>query len=204
MKRNPWLVLLALGLAQLMLVLDATVVNIALPRAQQALGFSDADRQWVVTAYSLAFGSLLLVGGRLADIIGRRRIFVIGLIGFAAASAIGGLSTSFAMLVGARAAQGAFGAMLAPAALATVAATFTDAAQRAKAFGAFGAISALGGSIGLILGGTLTEYVNWRWVMYVNVVIAAIALIGGSTLMPAGTRPSVREPVDWPGAVMAS
>jgi EmrB/QacA subfamily drug resistance transporter len=203
-RRSPWLVMFALGLAQLMLVLDATVVNIALPRAQHALGFSDADRQWVVTAYSLAFGSLLLVGGRLADIVGRRRIFVIGLIGFAAASAVGGLATSFAMLVGARAAQGAFGAMLAPAALATVAATFTDPAQRAKAFGAFGAISALGGSIGLIVGGALTEYVSWRWVMYVNVVFAAIALAGGSTLMPRESRPDTRQPIDWRGAVLGS
>jgi EmrB/QacA subfamily drug resistance transporter len=203
-RRSPWLVLFALGLAQLMLVLDATVVNIALPRAQLALHFSDADRQWVVTAYSLAFGSLLLVGGRLADIIGRRRIFIIGLLGFAAASAIGGLSTSFAMLVAARAAQGAFGAMLAPAALATIAATFTDRAQRAKAFGAFGAISALGGSIGLIVGGTLTEYFNWRWVMYVNVVIAAVAIVGGGALMPQETRPRTRQPIDWPGAALAS
>jgi EmrB/QacA subfamily drug resistance transporter len=204
MKRNPWLVFFALGLAQLMLVLDATIVNIALPRAQQALGFSDSARQWVVTAYSLAFGSLLLVGGRLADIVGRRRIFVVGLIGFAAASAVGGLSTSFAMLVAARAAQGAFGAMLAPAALATIAATFTEPAQRAKAFGAFGAISAVGGSIGLMLGGALTECVSWRWVMYVNVVIAAAAVLGGSALMPAESRARTRQMVDWPGALLAS
>jgi EmrB/QacA subfamily drug resistance transporter len=203
-RHSPWLVLFALGLAQLMLVLDATVVNIALPRAQHALRFSDADRQWVVTAYSLAFGSLLLLGGRLGDIVGRRRIFVIGLVGFATASAIGGLATSFTMLVAARVVQGASGAMLAPAALAGIAAAFTDAHERARAFGVFGAISASGASIGLILGGALTEYLSWRWVMYVNVVIAAIALVAGGALMPAEDGPRRRKAIGSPGAALAT
>ena len=160
------------GLAQLMVVLDATIVNIALPSAQRALGFSNADRQWVVTAYSLAFGGLLLLGGRLSDLVGRRRMLIIGLVGFAAASAVGGAATGFAMLVIARGAQGAFGAMLAPAALSTLTTTFTDPAERGKAFGVYGAIAGGGGAVGLLLGGVLTEYLSWRWCLYVNVVLA--------------------------------
>ncbi len=169
-----WWILGVVGLAQLMVVLDATIVNIALPSAQRALGFSNADRQWVVTAYSLAFGGLLLLGGRLSDLVGRRRMLIIGLVGFAAASAAGGAATGFAMLVIARGAQGAFGAMLAPAALSTLTTTFTDPAERGKAFGVYGAIAGGGGAVGLLLGGALTEYLSWRWCLYVNVVLAAI------------------------------
>jgi MFS family permease len=141
------------GLTQLMVVLDATIVNIALPSAQRALGFSNADRQWVVTAYSLAFGGLLLLGGRLPDLVGRRRMFLIGLVGFAGASALGGVSTSFGMLVFARGLQGAFGAALAPASLAVLTTTFTDPSDRGKAFGIYGAIAGGGGAVGLLLGG---------------------------------------------------
>jgi len=179
-----WLVLTVLAVAQLMLVVDATVVNIALPRAQAALGFSDGDRQWVVTAYSLAFGALLLAGGRLADRFGRRRVFLVGLVGFAVASAIGGMAGNFAVLVSARALQGGFGALLAPSALALLTTTFSDSADRARAFGAFGAVSAAGGSAGLLIGGTLTQYASWRWVMYVNVVLAAAAALAAVPLLP--------------------
>ena len=139
-----WLILAVLGIAQLMVVLDATVVNIALPTAQHALGFSDNSRQWVVTAYALAFGSLLLIGGRMADLVGRKRMFLVGLVGFAAASAVGGAATSFGMLVTARAAQGAFGALLAPAGLALLTTTFTHAQERGRAFGIYGAIAGAG------------------------------------------------------------
>ena len=125
-----WLILAVVCLGQLMVVLDATVVNIALPAAQHDLGFSNADRQWVVTAYSLAFGGLLLLGGRLADLIGRKRMLIIGMVGFALASALGGAATDFALLVIARAVQGAFGALLAPAALSTLTVTFTNPAER--------------------------------------------------------------------------
>src|ERR1700712_2533541 len=173
-----WFTLATVALAQLMVVLDATVVNIALPSAQQDLGFSNGDRQWVVTAYSLAFGSLLLLGGRLSDLVGRKRTFIIGLIGFAGASALGGAANTFGMLVGARALQGAFGALLAPTALAVLTTTFTIPKERARAFGVFGAIAGAGGAIGLLLGGVLTQYYSWRWNLYINDVIAVIAVIG--------------------------
>jgi EmrB/QacA subfamily drug resistance transporter len=198
-----WWVLGVVGLAQLMVVLDATIVNIALPSAQRALGFSNADRQWVVTAYSLAFGGLLLLGGRLSDLVGRRRMLIIGLVGFAAASALGGAATSFAMLVIGRGLQGAFGALLAPAALSTLTVTFTDPAERGKAFGVYGAIAGAGGAVGLLLGGFLTEYLSWRWCLYVNVILGAVAVVGAVRLLAAYPRdPDVR--IDWPGTVLVA
>jgi EmrB/QacA subfamily drug resistance transporter len=196
-----WWILGVAGLAQLMVVLDATIVNIALPSAQHDLAFSNADRQWVVTAYSLAFGSLLLLGGRLSDLVGRRRMLIIGLMGFAASSALGGAATSFAVLVIARGAQGAFGAMLAPAALSTLTVTFTDPAERGKAFGVYGAIAGGGGAVGLLLGGLLTEYLSWRWTLYVNVALAVVAVAGAVRLLERHPRdPDVH--VDWPGTVL--
>ncbi len=197
-----WWVLGICGLAQLMVVLDATIVNIALPSAQRHLGFSNADRQWVVTAYSLAFGGLLLLGGRLSDLVGRRRMFLIGLVGFAGASAVGGLSRSFGMLVIARGAQGLFGAMLAPAALSILTTTFTDPSERGKAFGIYGAIAGGGGAVGLLLGGVLTEYLSWRWCLYVNVLFAAVALVAALRLLVNQPRdPDVQ--LDWPGSALA-
>jgi EmrB/QacA subfamily drug resistance transporter len=183
-----WLILGVVCLGQLMVVLDATVVNIALPVAQHDLGFSNADRQWVVTAYSLAFGGLLLLGGRLADLVGRKRMLIIGMIGFAAASALGGASQNLAMLLAARAIQGAFGAMLAPAALSTLTVTFTNPAERGKAFGIFGAIAGAGGAIGLLLGGVLTEYLSWRWCLYVNVVFSLVAVTAAVRLLRRDKR----------------
>ena len=199
---RKWWVLAVLGIAQLMVVLDATVVNIALPSAQSDLEFSDASRQWVVTAYALAFGSLLLIGGRVADLFGRKRVFMIGLAGFAAASALGGAATNIEMFVAARAVQGAFGALLAPAGLALLATTFTEARERGRAFGIYGGIAGAGASIGLLLGGILTEYASWRWTMYVNVIFAAVVLVGGSLLLTH--RPSEHRPrLDLPGTVLA-
>src|SRR5215813_2236346 len=196
-----WWILGVVGLAQLMVILDATIVNIALPSAQRALVFSNADRQWVVTAYSLAFGGLLLLGGRLSDLVGRRRMLIIGLVGFAAASALGGAATSFAVLVIGRGAQGAFGAMLAPAALSTLTVTFTDPAERGKAFGVYGAIAGAGGAVGLLLGGLLTEYLSWRWCLYVNVLLAVVAVTGAVRLLETQPRdPSVH--IDWPGTIL--
>ncbi len=185
-----------------MVVLDATVVNIALPSAQRSLGFPNGDRQWVVTAYALAFGSLLLVGGRLGDMYSRKWVFITGLAGFAVASAIGGAAVSFEMLVAARALQGAFGAILAPAALGTLVSTFQDPIERGRAFGVFGSVAAGGGGVGLILGGVLTQYLSWRWTLYVNLVFAVIAVAGALAYMRS-SRPAIRPRMDWPGAVLA-
>lgn len=198
-----WVILAFLGLAQLMVVLDATIVNIALPSAQADLGFGDDSRQWVITAYALAFGSLLLLGGRLSDYFGRKRVLIAGLLGFAGASALGGLSPSFEVLVGARALQGMFGALLAPAALSTLTTTFTVPAERAKAFGVYGAIAGGGGAVGLLLGGVLTEYLDWRWCMFVNVAFAIPAAIGLMRLLEGeGEKREVR--MDIPGALAAT
>lgn len=201
---NRWKALVFIALAQLMVVLDATIVNIALPTAQQDLGISDGNRQWVITAYALAFGGLLLFGGRIADIWGRKRAFVVGLLGFAAASALGGAATGEAMMLGARALQGAFGALLAPAALSLLAVMFTDAKERAKAFGIYGAIAGGGGAVGLILGGFLTEYLNWRWTFFVNIPFAIVAAIGAYLVIrePSGARN--RSPLDLPGVVLST
>ncbi|MEU2236371.1 MFS transporter [Streptomyces vietnamensis] len=199
-----WKALVFIALAQLMVVLDATIVNIALPWAQKDLGISDGNRQWVITAYALAFGGLLLFGGRIADLWGRKRTFVTGLIGFAAASALGGAATGEAMMLGARALQGAFGALLAPAALSLLAVTFTDVKERAKAFGIYGAIAGGGGAVGLILGGFLTEYLNWRWTFFVNIPFAIVAAVGAYLVVrePAGGRN--RSPLDIPGVILST
>ena len=185
-----------------MVVLDATIVNIALPSAQRALGFPNSDRQWVVTAYALAFGSLLLVGGRLGDMFNRKWVFVTGLAGFAIASAVGGAAGSFVILVTARALQGVFGALLAPSALGTLVSTFRDPQERGRAFGVFGSVAAGGGGIGLILGGLLTQYLSWRYCLYVNLVFAAIAIAGALAYIRAGA-PGTRPRMDWPGTVLA-
>jgi EmrB/QacA subfamily drug resistance transporter len=198
-----WLILAFLGIAQLMVVLDATVVNIALPSAQHALHFSDDDRQWIVTAYALTFGSLLLLGGRISDLFGRKWTFVVGLVGFAAASALGGAAQSFEMLVGARAVQGAFGALLAPAALSLLTTTFTDPVERGRAFGIYGAIAGSGASIGLLLGGLLTQVLDWRWTMFVNLIFAAVAVTGAVVLL-VNQRPAERPRFDIPGILTAS
>jgi EmrB/QacA subfamily drug resistance transporter len=187
-----------------MVVLDATVVNIALPAAQADLGFSDGQRQWVITAYSLAFGSLLLLGGRLSDLWGRKRTFIIGLIGFALASALAGAAPTFGVLVTGRALQGAFGALLAPTALAVLTTTFTIPKERARAFGVFGAIAGAGGAIGLLLGGFLTEQFNWRWNLYINVFIAAIAIVGAALFVRHVARTGPRPKLDLPGTVLVS
>ena len=203
-SRRRWLTLVAVGLAQLMVVLDSTVVNIALPAAQLELGFDNGERQWVITAYSLAFGSLLLLGGRIGDLIGRKRAFIIGLVGFAIASALGGAADSFGLLVAARALQGAFGALLAPTALAVLTTTFTIPKERARAFGIFGAIAGAGGAVGLLLGGFLTEQFDWRWSLYINVVIAVIAIVGALVFVTTPPRDGARPKLDVPGTVLVS
>ena len=200
---NRWRILVIIAIAQLMVVLDATVMNIALPSAQNALHFTNVDRQWIVTAYSLTFGSLLLFSGRLSDLLGRRVMFMTGLAGFAAASAVGGASVSFTMLVTARACQGAFGAMLAPAALSLLATTFTEPSERGKAFGIYGSVAAGGGAVGLLLGGVLTSYLSWRWCLYVNLIFAAIAITGAVMWLHKQTGPRTGQ-LDVPGVILVS
>jgi len=202
-RDRRWLILVAIAVAQLLVVLDVTIVNIALPSAQQDLGFSDGDRQWVITAYALAFGSLLLLGGRIADLFGRKRTFIAGLVGFAAASAFGGAAESFAVLVAARALQGMFGALLAPAALSLLTTTFTEPKERAKAFAVYAAIGGMGGAVGLLLGGALTETLEWRWCLYVSVLFALPAAAAALRLLdhaPARNRPRL----DLAGTLTAS
>lgn len=200
---HRWWILAVIGIAQLMVILDNSIVNIALPSAQADLGFDDAQRQWIVTAYALAFGSLLLLGGRMADLFGRKQAFLVGLIGFAVASVLGGLAPGFTLLVAARALQGVFGALLAPAALSLLTTTFPDGRDRARAFGVFSALAGSGAAIGLLLGGALTQYVDWRWCMYVNAVFAAVAFVGAILLMPT-QRPEHRPRLDLLGTLTAS
>jgi EmrB/QacA subfamily drug resistance transporter len=198
-----WLALAVIAVSQLLIVLDATIVNIALPTAQKALAISDADRQWMITAYTLAFGGLLLLGGRIADYTGRKRAFIIGLLGFAAASALGGLAQNAGMLFSARALQGAFGALMAPAALSLLTVTFTEAKERARAFGVYGAISGGGGAIGLLLGGALTEYASWRWTLLVSTPIAIVAALAAVRFV-GESRAEGNTRYDLPGAVTST
>ncbi|MFL6238924.1 MAG: MFS transporter [Actinomycetes bacterium] len=202
-KDHRWLALAVIGVAQLMIILDASIVTIALPHAQTALHISDANRQWVQTAYTLAFGGLLLLGGRIADYFGRKRTFIIGLLGFGAASALGGAAQSSAWLFGARALQGAIAALLAPAVLSLITTTFTETHERAKAFAVYGAISGTGAAIGLILGGALTEYLSWRWTMYVNVPIAIAVAIAALPLIRESRAEGDRR-YDVIGAITAT
>ena len=198
-----WATLAFIAVAQLMIALDATIVSIALPSAQVALGASDANRQWVVTAYTLAFGGLLLLGGRIADYVGRKRAFLVGLAGFAVASMAGGAAPDFAVLIAARSLQGAFAALLAPTALSLLAVSFTEPRERATAFAVYGSIAGSGAAIGFLLGGVLTQYLTWRWCLYVNVPIAAIAALGAATVLPSsGGR--ARATFDVPGVVLAT
>ena len=202
-SRSRWTALAFIAVAQLMIALDATIVSIALPSAQAALGASDADRQWVVTAYTLSFGGLLLLGGRIADFAGRKRAFLLGLAGFAVASMIGGAAPSFAVLVAARALQGAFAALLAPTALSLLAVTFTQPRERATAFAVYGSIAGSGAAIGLLLGGVLTQYLTWRWCLYVNLPVAIVAAVGGWIVLP-GSGARVRARFDLPGVALAT
>ncbi|UWX97426.1 MFS transporter [Arthrobacter zhaoxinii] len=198
---HRWLLLAVLALAQLMVVLDGTIVNIALPDAQRELGMSDGDRTWVVTIYALAFGSLLLLGGRIADYWGRKRTFMVGMVGFAVASAIGGFAESTEMLLAARGLQGAFAALLAPASLAILTITFPSGKDRIKAFAVYGAIGGGGAAIGLLLGGVLTQYASWNWCLLVNVPIAIVAMAAGLPLIRE-SKAHGNTRYDLPGAIL--
>ena len=197
---NRWAVLGVMSVAQLMVVLDATIVTVALPSAQRALHFSTGNRQWVVTAYALAFGSLLLLGGKLGDLFGRKWALIAGLVGFSGASAVGGLAQSFGVLVTARAMQGAFAALLAPAALSILTVTFAGSADRDKAFGIYGGVAGGAGALGLLLGGALTQYLSWRWCLYVNLVIAVPTALVALRLLVNQSDPD-RARIDIPGVL---
>jgi len=200
---NRWRTLFVVAISQLMVVLDSSIVNIAIPSAKVDLHITDANQQWVITAYTLAFGSLLLLGGRIGDFVGRKRVFLIGLVGFAGASALGGIASTQTLLFASRALQGVFGALLAPAALAIISVTFTIPKERAKAFGVIGAISGGGAAIGLILGGTLTEYFSWRWCLGVNVPIALLAFILATKFVHE-SKASGDRTYDIPGVITAT
>ncbi|WP_230085422.1 MFS transporter [Arthrobacter sp. AQ5-05] len=199
-----WIALGVISLATLMVVLDASIMNIALPQAQNALGITDANRHWALTAYALTFGGLLLLGGRIADTFGRKRVMIIGLIGFALASALGGAAWSAEVLFTSRALQGVFAAFLAPAGLALLAVTFTDGRERAKAFGVYASVQGAGGAIGLLLGGFLTEYFDWRWCLYVNVPIAAFTAIAALPATQESRVHARNRRFDALGAVLAT
>ncbi|MFF1716202.1 MFS transporter [Streptomyces sp. NPDC058268] len=201
--RPRWWTLLAVSAAQLLVVLDGTIVNIALPSAQSALDMSDASRQWAITAYALAFGGLLLIGGRVSSVLGHRRAFLVGLIGFAAASALGGAAMNPEMLFGARALQGVFAALLAPAGLSLLTITFTEPGERGRAFGVFAAVGAAGSAVGLVAGGLLTEYASWRWCLYVNVPVALLAVLG-ATFVPRDRPARGEGRLDVAGALLSA
>jgi EmrB/QacA subfamily drug resistance transporter len=202
-ERSRWLVLAVIGIGFAAVVTALTAINVALPSAQHEMQFTTADRQWVVTAYTLAFGSLLLAGGRLVDLFGQKTTFLVGLLGFAAVSAVGGASVNFGMLVAGRAFQGAFAALLVPAAISLLSTTFTDPKGRARAFGIFGGIATAGGAVGLLIGGALTEYLSWRWTLYANVIFAGVAFVGG-TLVLTGQRSPTTPRLDMPGVLLSS
>jgi EmrB/QacA subfamily drug resistance transporter len=202
-ERRRWFALGVIVVAQLLIVLDATVVTIALPTAQQALHISQANRQWALTAYTIAFGGLLLLGGRIADYTGRKRAFIIGLIGFAAASALGGAAVNQGMLFGARALQGAFAALMAPAALSLLTVAFTHPRERALAFGLFGAVSGGGSAVGLLIGGVLTEFASWRWTLLISTPIAIAAALGAAAWVNE-SRATGRTRYDVLGAITST
>ncbi|HZU12416.1 MAG TPA: MFS transporter [Chloroflexota bacterium] len=201
---NPWAVFAVAALAQVMVILDASIVNVALPSIQRGLHFSQADLQWVINIYVLMFGGFLLLGGRAGDLFGRRRMLMIGLFLFSAASLAGGLAHSAAWLVAARAAQGLGGAILSPVALAIVSSTFEEGAARNRAVGIFGSLAGIGGAIGVLLGGVLTQYLGWQWVLFVNVPIGAAAIIGATQLIPNDRLPEMRAGFDLPGAFLVT
>jgi EmrB/QacA subfamily drug resistance transporter len=198
---NRWLVLVIVCMAQFMVVLDATVVNVALPSIQHGLHFSQANLQWVVNAYTLVFGGFLLLGGRAADLLGRKRLFTIGVLLFSAASLLNGLAQSSGMLIAGRALQGLGGALVSPAALSILTTTFPDSAERTKALGVWSAIAAGGAAFGLLLGGVLTDLLSWQWVFIVNLPVGIGAAIASVRLLPESRAQVEHRSFDVAGAV---
>ena len=198
---NPWVVLVLICIAQFMVILDATIVNVALPSIQKDLDLSEGNLQWIVNAYTLVFGGFLLLGGRAGDLLGRKRLFLIGLVIFTAASLLDGLASSEGMLIGARALQGLGAALVSPAALSIISTTFAEGAERARALGVWAAIAIGGSAVGLVLGGFLTQYLSWPWIFFVNVPVGVVAFVLSLRLIPESRDEHAHRSYDVAGAV---
>jgi EmrB/QacA subfamily drug resistance transporter len=198
---NPWVVLVLICLAQFMVILDATIVNVALPSIQRDLHLSEGNLQWIINAYTLVFGGFLLLGGRAGDLLGRKRIFLLGLVIFTVASFLDGVSSSEGMLIGARALQGLGAALISPAALSIISTTFEEGAERARALGVWAAIAIGGSAVGLILGGVLTQYLSWPWIFFVNVPVGIAGFLLSLRLVPESRDVQAHRGYDIAGAV---
>jgi EmrB/QacA subfamily drug resistance transporter len=198
---NPWVVLVVVCLAQFMVVLDATIVNVALPHIQTSLGFTEASLQWVINAYTLVFAGFLLLGGRAGDLLGRKRLFLIGLVVFTAASFLDGIASTSGMLIGFRALQGFGAALISPAALSIISTTFAEGRERARALGVWAAIAIGGASVGLVLGGALTQAFSWRWIFFVNVPVGIVTFLAALRLVPESKDEHAHRGYDIAGAV---
>jgi EmrB/QacA subfamily drug resistance transporter len=198
---NPWVVLVIICLAQFMVILDATIVNVALPHIKTSLGFSEASLQWVINAYTLVFAGFLLLGGRAGDLLGRKRLFMIGLVIFTAASFLNGISSTSGMLIGFRALQGLGAALISPAALSIISTTFAEGKERARALAVWAAIAIGGSAVGLVLGGALTQAFSWRWIFFVNVPVGIFAFFAAMVLVPESKDEHVHKGYDLAGAV---
>src|SRR6059036_3671891 len=201
---NKWLVLVLICLAQFMVILDATIVNVALPSIQKDLNLSEANLQWIINAYTLVFGGFLLLGGRAGDIVGRKRLFLVGLVIFTAASLLNGLASSAGMLIGFRALQGLGAALISPAALSIITTTFAEGKERARALGVWAAIAIGGSAVGLVLGGALTQSFSWRWIFFVNVPVGIAAFFLALRLVPESRDEELHRSFDIAGAVTAT
>jgi EmrB/QacA subfamily drug resistance transporter len=198
---NPWIVLVLVCLAQFMVILDATIVNVALPSIQSDLGLDEANLQWIVNAYTLVFGGFLLLGGRAGDLIGRKRLFLVGLVIFTVASLLNGLAVNSEMLIGSRALQGLGAALISPAALSIISTTFSEGVERARALGVWAAIAIGGSAVGLILGGVLTQSFSWPWIFYVNVPVGVVGFVLALRLIPESRNEQAESSYDVAGAV---
>jgi EmrB/QacA subfamily drug resistance transporter len=198
---NPWVVLVLICFAQFMVILDATIVNVALPSIQKDLNLSEGNLQWIVNAYTLVFGGFLLLGGRMGDLLGRKRLFLIGLVIFTGASLFDGLANSEGVLIAARSLQGLGAALISPAALSIIATTFKEGSERAKALGVWAAIAIGGSAVGLVLGGVLTQYFSWPWIFFVNVPVGIVTFVLSFRLIPESRDEQVERNYDIAGAV---
>src|SRR5438874_9591582 len=198
---NPWVVLVIICLAQFMVVLDATIVNVAIPHIKLALHFSNTNLQWIINAYTLVFAGFLLLGGRAGDLLGRKRLFMIGLVIFTSASLLNGLATTSGMLIGFRALQGFGAALISPAALSIISTTFAEGKERSRALGVWAAIAIGGSAVGLVLGGALTQAFSWRWIFFVNVPVGIFAFLAALRLVPESKDEHAHQGYDIAGAV---